>query len=550
MNAEDYLKEILTAALEEKGFAHESEIDVILERPKIAEHGDLATNVAMLLASKLRRNPREIAHEIVKTLRLDPEVVSEVAVAGAGFINFRFGAGYYHDALRSVVEQGESYGRCDWGKKQRVQIEFVSANPTGPLNVVSARAATVGDVLANVFQAVGFEVAREYYVNDAGRQVRLLGQSVSSRYMELLGKPEPFPEEGYHGEYIRDLAQEILDQHGDKFAALATEKRWQELSERALEAILASQKAVLDAYGLTFDNWFRESSLRAEHAHFKVLETLSEKGFVYEKDGAKWFKSSQFGDEKDRVLVTSDGEPTYFLVDIAYHANKYERGFSQLYDLWGPDHHGYIDRMKAALLALGYPEGSFEVNIIQQVNLLQDGQIVKMSKRAGKIIEMKELLEEVGVDVARYFFVARRNQSPLDFDMDLAKNTTEENPVFYVQYAHARICNIIKHAEAQGVSLQAVAQLELLDKEEELELVKKFLEFPDVISKAAKYLEPHRLPNYLQELAAVFHRFYHHHKVVTEETELTQARLFLVQGARIVIANALRLLGVSAPERM
>ncbi|RMF66583.1 MAG: arginine--tRNA ligase, partial [Calditrichaeota bacterium] len=418
--------------------------------------------------------------------------------------------------------------------------------------VVSARAATVGDVLANLFAAVGFDISREYYVNDAGRQIRLLGMSVSARYMELLGKPEPFPEEGYHGEYIRDLAQAFIQEHGEQFVSMSQEQRWQEFSQLALERILASQKRVLEKYRLKFDTWFRESELRDKKAHMRVFEKLSQKGHVYEKDGAQWFRASAFGDEKDRVLITREGEPTYFLVDIAYHVDKYERGFHKLYDLWGPDHHGYIDRMKAALRALGYPEGSFEVNIIQQVNLLRGGEVVKMSKRAGKIIEMEELIDEVGVDVARFFFLARRSQSPLDFDMDLAKQTSEENPVFYVQYAHARICNIIKHADEQGNPLPtaADADLGLLTQPEEVALMKKLVEFPEVVSGAARALEPHRLPNYLQELAATFHRFYHQCRVVTEDRELTKARLLLVEATRQVLANALRLLGINAPERM
>ena len=550
MNGTTYLIQKLTEGLQKIGVLETGDLTIGLERPKIESHGDLATNVAMLLASRLRRNPRDIATELVNALELDPKLVSQVDVAGAGFINFKFGLGYYQDALQNILQRKDQFGSDTWGNGERVQIEFVSANPTGPLNIVSARAAAVGDVLANLFAATGFSVEREYYVNDAGRQIRLLGRSVSSRYMALLGHDEPFPDEGYHGTYIHDLAKQFLNEHGERFAGLNQDQRCEELAKLTLETILASQKAVLDDYGLRYDNWFRESALRDANAHFTVLDKLAKKGHVYDEDGARWFRSSEFGDEKDRVLVTKEGEPTYFLVDIAYHADKYERGFAQLYDLWGPDHHGYIQRVKAALLALGYRDGTFEVNIIQQVNLLQDGEMVKMSKRAGKIIEMKELLDDVGKDVARFFFVARRTQSPLDFDLDLAKNTSEENPVYYVQYAHARICNIIKHAEERGVAFPESTRLELLGKKEEIDLIKKLLEFPDLVSKAARYLEPHRLPNYLQELAAVFHRFYHHHKVVTDDLELTGARMHLIQGTRIVLANALRLLGVSAPERM
>jgi arginyl-tRNA synthetase len=550
MSGEEYLRKQITKALAAKGFTSPGEVEILLERPKVAEHGDLATNVAMLLASRLRRNPRQIASELLAAMELDSQIIAKAEVAGGGFINFEFSHSYYRSAVHDILKTGKNFGRCDWGNQRKVQIEFVSANPTGPLNVVSARAATMGDVLANLFAAVGFEIQREYYVNDAGRQVRLLGMSVSSRYMELLGKDEPFPEEGYHGEYIKELAQEILKNEGGKFVVLKKEVRWEKLTAIALEKILVSQQAVLKRFGVYFDSWFRESSLRATNAHLEVLKRLAEKGYLYEQDGAQWFKSSAFGDEKDRVLVTREGEPTYFLMDIAYHMNKYQRGFEMLYDLWGPDHHGYIERMKAALLALGYPKGTFEVNIIQQVNLIEKGEVVKMSKRAGRIIEMEELIDEVGVDVARFFFAERRTQSPLDFDLDLARNTSEENPVYYVQYAHARICNILKYAAEQGQGFSEPANLNRLSQPEEMTLIKKLLEYPEIITKAVQYLEPHRVPNYLQELAATFHRFYHNHRVVTEDIELTRARLILVECTRIVLTNGLQMLGISAPERM
>lgn len=547
---EQYLKEKLASAIEKIGISDSKVIEPQFERPKIAKHGDISSNVAMLLAAKLKQNPPEIANRLLVEMELDSEIIQKAVVAGPGFINFTFTNGYFRNSLKTILKQKETFGCSDWGNQKSVQFEFVSANPTGPLNVVSARAAAVGDVLANLFNAVGFNTQREFYVNDAGRQIRLLGRSVSARYMEILGRSEAFPEEGYHGDYIRDIAQEIHNEYGEKFASFDQQKRWQQLSDLALEKMLESHRDVLSSYRINFDNWFRESELRERNAHLEVLKTLTDKGYVFEKDGAKWFRSTEFGDEKDRVLITSEGEPTYFLVDVAYHANKYGRKFELLYDLWGPDHHGYIDRVKAALVALGYPKGSFEVLTIQQVNLMEKGAVLKMSKRAGKIIEMEQLINEVGVDVARYFFVARRIQSPLDFDMDLAKNTSEENPVYYVQYAHARICNIIKHASENGHKIPPEANLNLLEKEEEIGLIKKLLEFPDVVSSAAKFLEPHRLPNYLQELAASFHRFYHQHRVVTENKDLTNARLILVESTRVVLANALTLLGISAPERM
>jgi arginyl-tRNA synthetase len=550
MDGKEYLRTQIETALRTSKLADPQTAEILLERPKIAEHGDLATNVAMTLASTLRRNPREIAGELLEALQLDSKIIANAEMAGAGFINFRFTEDYYRQALLSILQAGSEFGGSEWGNGQKVQIEFVSANPTGPLNIVSARAAAVGDVLASIFNAVGFDCEREYYINDAGRQVRLLGRSLSSRYMELLGKDETFPEEGYHGDYVREMAQDLFDQHGDEFGRFTLEERCDRLSKIGLEKIIASQKDVLMSYRVKYDQWFHESSLRSSDEHNEVLKRFSDKGLLYEKDGAEWFKAAEFGDEKDRVLVTSEGEPTYFLVDIAYHLNKYERGFEMLYDLWGPDHHGYIDRVKAALVALGYPKGSFDVKIVQQVNLMRGHKVVKMSKRAGEIIEMAELIDEVGVDVARFFFLERRTQSPLDFDLDLAKDTSDENPVYYVQYAHARICNILKYAEEQGTSLTAEVDLSLLREPEEIDLMKKLMEFPEIVTQAAKFLEPHRMPNYVRELAATFHRFYHHHRVVTEDQNLTQARLVLVECTRIVFANALDLMGISAPERM
>ena len=549
MRADQYIRQQIAVHLKKLGVGI-SEGDVPLERPKLAEHGDLATSIAMELARTLRRAPRQIAEDLVKQVSWDPFYVASAEVAGPGFVNFRYGAGYLRQAVREILEAGETFGRSDWGRGQKIQFEFVSANPTGPLNVVSARAAAVGDVLASLHEAVGYEVEREYYVNDAGRQVRLLGQSVSSRYMNLLGQDEPFPEDGYHGDYIKDLAREILDAYGDKFARMPAEERHRELAWIALEKMIAQHQEAMKAYRVNFDVWFRESELRKRKEHEAVLAYFAEKGLSYEKDGAVWFRATQFGDEKDRVLVTREGEPTYFLVDIAYHRNKFQRGFDIVHDLWGPDHHGYIPRMKAAVQALGVDPERFRVSIIQQVNLLRGGEVVKMSKRAGQIIEMKELIEEVGVDVARFFFLMRRISAPLDFDIDLAKKQSDENPVYYVQYAHARICNILRYAEERGVSLPAEPDLELLREPEEFDVIKKMLEYPDVISGAARFLEPHRLTTYLQDLAASFHRFYHEHRVVGDDADLTAARLELTRAVRVVLANGLKMMNVTAPERM
>ncbi|MDZ7373783.1 MAG: arginine--tRNA ligase [candidate division KSB1 bacterium] len=548
MRIDHYLRETLADRLRKLGVERDPEA-IPLDKPKLPEHGDIAATIALELARELRRPPRAIAEALVAE-PFHPDYVESAEVAGPGFVNFRVSKVYLRRLVADIVAQGQSYGRSTWGHNRKVQLEFVSANPTGPLNVVSARAAAVGDVLANALAAVGFQVQREYYINDAGRQVRLLGMSVSSRYMALFGYDEPFPEEGYHGDYVRDLAAEIRDEFGDRFVHLPPEERHQELARLALEKMIRQHQEAMAAYRVHFDVWFRESELRRANAHLEVLEDFRRRGLAYEQDGAIWFRASQFGDEKDRVLVTREGEPTYFLVDIAYHRNKFARGFDLVYDFWGPDHHGYIPRMKAAIMALGIEPERFQVNIIQQVNLLRGGEVVKMSKRAGQIIEMAELIEEVGVDAARFFFLMRKMSAPLDFDIDLAKQQSEENPVYYVQYAHARICNILRFAEERGLRLPRQANLDRLQEPEELEVIKSLMDFPEVVSGVARFLEPHRLTTYLQELAATFHRFYHRHRVVGDDPELSAARLLLTEAVRIVLANGLRLINVSAPERM
>ncbi len=523
---------------------------IVLDRPKQTDHGEWSTNIAMQLASDLKKAPRNIAEDIKAALQLDSSTIEKVEIAGPGFINFYLGWGYFRDVIKDVLKKGRNFGQSNLGKNGPIQVEFVSANPTGPLNVVSARAAAVGDVMANLYNQIGFKADREFYVNDAGRQIRLLGESVSARYLERYDQDAQFPEDGYRGEYVIDLAEGTSAEHGEKFVNTTREERVRELAKIALEKMIAHQKEIMNQYRVDFQNWFRESQLRDNNEHLKVLDKLKKDGFTYEQDGAIWFRSTKFGDEKNRVLITSEGEPTYFLVDIAYHQNKYQRGYKKVYDIWGPDHHGYIQRMKAAILALGYPEESFHVEIVQQVNLLRGGEVIKMSKRAGQIIEMKEVIDEVGVDAARFFFVNRKCSSHLDFDIDLAKKQTEENPVYYVQYAHARICNILKYAEENNLTFDESANLDLIKENEEKLLIKKILEYPDIIIGAAKNWEPHRLTNYLQELAATFHHFYHLHRVVSDDRDLSRARLMLTKATQIVLANGFKILGITAPEYM
>ncbi len=405
-------------------------------------------------------------------------------------------------------------------------------------------------MLVELLNKVGFSAEREYYVNDAGKQVRLLGASVAARYMNLFGKNESVPEDGYQGEYVVSLAEEIKNEYSDKFVGMQNDQRQTALAALALKKMITLHQKALTNYRVDYQTWFFESSLREKNAHFAIVETLKAKNLTYEKDGALWFKSSQFGDAKDRVLLTKEGEPTYFMVDIAYHQNKFERGFATLYDLWGPDHHGYIDRVSAALQALGHAKENFNVRIIQQINMLRDGQVVKMSKRAGNIIEMDEVVQEVGIDAARFFFVMRKLDSPLDFDIDLAKKRSDENPVYYVQYAHARIVNVIQYAKENGLELTNDADLSLLVAPEEIALIRKLHEFPEIVSACARVMEVHHLPAYLMEVAAAFHSFYHNNRVVTDDMPLSQARMMLLEATRTVLVNGLNILRISTPERM
>lgn len=546
-HAEQYLRDVIASGLRKLDWPADH---IILNRPRQEGFGDFSTTVAMPLAKILKKAPRALAEQLVAALEYDRGLLTEITIDGPGFINFRLGAGYWQHVLAEILRTRENFGRADWGRGRKVNFEFVSANPTGPLNIVSARAAAIGDVMANLMQAVGAEAAREFYINDAGQRVKALGYSVSSRYMALFNQAEPFPEDGYHGDYVKALAEKLQEEFGDRFVALDIAERSEKFTALALARMIAAQKQALADYRVQYDIWFSEQSLLAGKREEEVLRLLAEKELSYTKDGALWFAATKFGDSEDRVLLKRDGEPTYFLGDIAYHMDKYRRGFTYLHDLWGPDHHAHITRMKAALEALGYEKGTFEVAIIQQVNLLRGGEVVKMSKRSGNIIEMRELLDEVGVDAARYFFLMRKLDTPMDFDIDLAKKQTDENPVFYVQYAHARVCNVIAYAAEQGAALAQEYDATRLTSAEELTLLKKLSEYPEVVSKAAESLEPHRLTIFLQELASTFHQFYHHHRVVTEDKILTQARLHLVEAVRIILRNALRLLNVSAPEKM
>jgi len=549
----EYLaQKIAKAIVQTEGWPTLSAEEIQLGRPKREVHGDLSTNVAMVLAKKVGQKPMAIAEILSQKLKLDRGLIRDTSICAPGFINFVYGRRFLRDQLEQIHRQGRNFGKSDFGKGQKVQVEFVSANPTGPLNVVNARAAAVGDTIANLLQMVGYHVEREYYVCDTGIQVKLLAESVEIRYRQLLGEAVLLPEDGYHGEYIIDLARELIEEKGFTYLSLPPAEAREKIRHEALHKLVAMQQEDLNRFGVEFDVWFSERSLKRSGALEEVLALLTEGGHIYEKDGAVWFRSSNFYDEEDRVLIKEDGETTYFLMDAAYHKNKFDRGFHLIIDLLGPDHHGYVPRIRSVVRALGIRPSRLEVCIIQQVNLLRGGQPVKMSKRVGSMISMRELVEEVGVDVARFFFLMRRMDSHLDFDTDMAKEQSEENPVYYVQYAHARIASILKYAKTQGVVLPPHEEVNfsLLKNREELNLIKRIASLPEVVHGAAASLEPHRLTAYLREVANAFHLFYHKHRVVTDNAQRTAARLALIEATQIVLRSTLRIIGVSAPTSM
>jgi arginyl-tRNA synthetase len=525
-----------------------------IDRPKDAAHGDYASNVAMVLASRARRKlpPRKIAEFISENIRDSEDFLERVEVAGPGFMNFFIKENVWATSLEDVDKLGDCYGASEYGRGEKTHIEFVSANPTGPLHIGHARGAVVGDVIANILEASGFSVFREYYVNDAGNQMNNLGKSVLFRYLNLLGEDIEFPEGCYQGDYIKDLAREIITKEGDIYRAKNKEEVIRIFTDYTASAILNEIKEDLKAFGVVFDNYFSERNLYQADQVAKLLAELEEKQFVYRDEGTIWFKTTDFGDEKDRVVVRKNGEPTYFAADISYHQNKYLRGFDTLIDIWGADHHGYIPRMVACVEALGHKKDSLKIVLVQLVNLLRDGKPVPMSTRAGEFVTLKEVVDEVGKDAARYNFLMRRSDSHLDFDLELAKRQSNENPVYYVQYAHARICSILRNADEQDQEIPRYDEVDLrnLKLPEEVNLIKAVTRFPEVIEGAALALEPHRLTFYLNDLAALFHSYYNKYRVLSDDEGLSRARLFLIKSILTVLKNALRLLGVSAPERM
>lgn len=546
--------ETIKEALKNAGMAGALKSPIEVEVPKEESMGDLSTPVAMTLARALKAPPRLIAEKIIAGIsKKDMEPFLRIEVAGPGFINFTLKPEFIYSGFREFVDKGGfSASRAGIGGGKRVQVEFVSANPTGPLHLGHGRGAAVGQALSNLLEAAGYRVEKEYYINDAGRQVGLLGESVFARYQELTGGSYPFPEEGYRGEYVRDLARSIAGTEGDKYKGSDFQSVKDYFTEKAMGEMLRLIREDLESFGVHFDTWQSEKELYSTGEVTRTINYLRGKGFIYEHEGALWFKATAFGDEKDRVIVKSGGDYTYFASDMAYHKKKVDAGFGELIDIWGADHHGYIQRVKSALEACGYPGDRLKVVLVQMVSLSRKGVPVQMSKRAGEFVTLKEVINEVGADTAKFIFLTRRPDSHLEFDLEAAKEASAENPVYYVQYANARINSIFRRASEQGIAPHpSRTDLTLLREPEEIRLMKKLLYYPALFEAAARAREPHRITYYLQELAGLFHPYYNRHRVIVEEQPgLTLARLALVEAVRLVLAEGLGLVGVAAPERM
>jgi arginyl-tRNA synthetase len=525
---------------------------ITLDNPREKSHGDLATTIAMTLAKSEKKAPRKIAETIIANIHDEDGIIEKTEIAGPGFINFFLKKDRWKKTLFEIDAEGSAYGLMNIGKGEKVLVEFVSANPTGPLHVGHGRGAAVGDALANLLSAVGYDVTREFYINDAGRQIKLLSESVYARYQQALGNQVPFPEDGYHGGYIEEIAQEFTKLHGGKHKSVRFEECVDIFGDFSKVMMLADIRTDLEAFGVRFDTWFSEATLLRDHSVQKSIDELLESRNLYEQEGALWFRSMTFGDDKDRVVKKNDGSWTYLATDIAYHRNKLGRGFKTLVNIWGADHHGYIPRVQAVIQAFGHPKGSLHVLLVQLVAILRHGQPVPMSKRAGTFVTLREVVQEVGADAARYIFLTRRSDSHLDFDLDVAKEQSRENPVYYVQYAHARLASLFREAETRNIPVPKSDEVNvsLLDLEEEQNIIKALTRYPELIEEAALAYEPHRLTYYLQDLAGLLHNYYFKHRVITDDAARTGAKLFLMKQVKTVIKSALNILGVNAPERM
>lgn len=552
-----WIQERLQEALEsahKQGEIHTAPeaVSIPIEVPREETLGDYASPLALGMASLERRSPREIAQILVRHFSDPDGFLDRVEVAGPGFINFTLHPRCWQQGIRQALLAGETYGQVSIGEGLRVQVEFVSANPTGPLHVGHGRGAALGDSLSRLLAAAGYQVHREYYINDVGRQMALLGQSTWARYRELLGESVPFPEDGYQGAYIRDIARKAVEQEGPRLRDLPEDEAVAWFARFAREQILEGIRRDLEDFGITFDTWYSEQSLYEQGEVEESLRFLKERGYLYTREGAQWVATTSFGDAKDRVVVRANGQTTYFASDIAYHRNKFLRGFQVVIDIWGADHHGYEPRIRAALQALGLSPEALKVILVQLVSLVREGKPVSMSTRAGEFVTLREVLDEVGRDAARFLFLTRRADSPLEFDLELAKRQSQENPVYYVQYAHARIASLFRQARERGIPLPVPETTDLspLTLPEEVRLMKRVCAYPDCVAESARALEPHRLTFYLQDLAGDLHQYYYRHRILTEDRPLTQARLLLMQAVGQVLRHALGILGVGAPERM
>lgn len=525
---------------------------IVVERPSNQEHGDFATNLPLRLARATRINPLQLAEMLVERIPRSTEV-DRVEAAPPGFVNFYLQDRWVQRQVEEVLQAGQEYGRIDTGRQRRVMVEFVSVNPTGPVHVGHTRGAVLGSALANILEAAGYQVTREYYVNDAGSQMEAFYQSVYARYQQALGYSVVFPANGYQGDYVMDLARQIIEEEGTRFLGMDQKQAVREIGDLSREKMVALIREDLEKIGVTFDNWFSEHSLYQDHEYDEVMQLLREKSYLTERENALWFTSSQLGDEKDNVVVRSSGEPTYFASDIAYHYNKFvKRGFDHVIDIWGADHQGHVPRMKAAVEALGISQDALTVLISQLVTLKRGSEMVRASKRAGEFVTLRELVDEVGVDACRYFFLARAASTQMEFDLELAKKESSENPVYYIQYAHARNVSILRLARERDIDWSA-GKVELLNDPNELNLIRTMIRLPELVEQMARNLEPHHLPHYAMELATAFHWFYENCRVVSanpEDNETTLARLKLVESAQIVFQRTLELMGMSAPERM
>lgn len=552
MNIIDQVKQTLIQEIEksiQQANIVESIPEIKIEIPKDTKNGDYATNIAMVLTKLAKRNPREIAQLIVDHLDTEAAHVKKIDIAGPGFINFYLDSSYLNAVIDQALELDTQFGRVAESKNKKILVEYVSANPTGDLHIGHARNAAVGDTLCNLLDAAGYDVTREYYINDAGNQITNLAKSIEARYLQHLGQKAEMPADGYHGQDIKNIGADLAKKQPN-LMDLSDDERLKTFRQLGVDYEMAKLKQDLADFNIHFDNWFSETSLYEKGEIKAVLERMKENGYTYEQDGATWLRTTDFKDDKDRVLIKKDGTYTYFLPDIAYHYDKFQRGNDNLINLFGADHHGYINRLKASLETFGVDSDRLEIQIMQMVRLMQDGEEVKMSKRTGNAITLREIMDEVGIDAARYFLTMRSADTHFDFDMALAKEQSQDNPVYYAQYAHARICSILRQAEAQGYQVEKGADYQTITNDKAIELLKKVAEFEPMIEGAAEARAPHRVTNYIQDLAAHFHKFYNAEKVLTEDQAKTKAHLALIDAVRITLRNALQLVGVTAPEQM